>query len=113
MDRILEIAGWIAIAIIGVGLWIVVPEVRTILACLLTASLIYRVFVATVHLTAKRIVGDQLMELRKEVSAIAERLEHLDRKTNALFLDTLAQRQAASLRSVLGSSVSKRSPAMH
>jgi hypothetical protein len=113
MDRIFEIAGWIAVAIIGVVLWIVLPEVRTILACLLTATLIYRAFVATVHLTAKRIVGDQLMELRADVNAIAERLEHIDRKTNALFLDTLAQRQAASLRNVLGSSVSKRSPAMH
>lgn len=113
MDRILEIAGWIAVAIIGVVLWIVLPEVRSILACLLTATIIYRVFVATVRLTAKRIVGDQLMELRSEVGAIAERLEHIDRKTNALFLDTLAQRQAASLRSVVRSSVSKRSPAVH
>ena len=113
MDRILEIARWIAGAIIGVVLWTLLPELRTILACLLTATLIYRLFVATVRLTAKRIVGDQLVELRSEVGAIAERLEHIDRKTNALFLDTLAQRQAASLRSVLGSSVSKRSPAVH
>jgi integrase len=71
MDRIL--AGWIAVAIIGVVLWIILPEVQTILACLLTATVIYRVFVATVRLTAKRIVGDQLMELRSEVGVI-ERL---------------------------------------
>jgi hypothetical protein len=113
MDRILEISGWIAVAIIGVVLWIVLPEVQTILACLLTATVIYRVFVATVRLTAKRIVGDQLMELRSEVGAIAARLEHIDRKTNALFLDTLAQRQAASLKNVVRSSVSKRSRAVH
>jgi hypothetical protein len=113
MDRILEIAGWIAIAIIGLVLWIALPEVRTILACLLTATLIYRVFVATVRLTAKRIVGDQLMELRSEVSAVIERLEHLDRKANALFLDSLAQRGAASLRNVSGSSTPTRLHAMH
>jgi hypothetical protein len=113
MDRTLEIAGWIVVAVIGLVLWSTLPELRTILACLLTATLIHRVFVATVHLTVKRIVGDQLMELRTEIGAVVERLEHIDRKTNALFLDTLAQRQAVGLRNVLGSSVSKRSPAVH
>ena len=113
MGRILEIAGWIVAATIGLALWCALPDVRTILACLLTATLIYRVFVAAVRVTAKRIVGDQLMELRTEVSAVMERLEHLDRKANALFLDSLAQRQAASLRNVSGSSVPKRLHAMH
>lgn len=113
MGRTLEIAGWIVVAIIGLALWSAFPEVRNILACLLTATLIYRVFVATVRLTAKRIVGDQLMELRTDVGAVVERLEHLDRKANALFLDSLAQRQAASLRNVSGSSVPKRLHAMH
>jgi hypothetical protein len=113
MDRIREIAGWSAVAIIGVILWIVLPDVRTILACLLTATLIYRVFVAAVRLTAMRIVGHQLMELRSEVGVIAERLEHIDRKTSALFLDTLARRQAATLRTVAGSSPLKKSHAVH
>ena len=36
---------------------------------------------AAVKLTVGRIVGDQLMELRCEMNAIAERLEHIDRKT--------------------------------
>ena len=113
MDRTLEIAGWIVVAVIGLGLWSALPELRTILACLLTATLIYRVFVATVHLTVKRIVGDQLMELRTEIGAVVERLEYIDRKTNALFLDSLAQRQAASLRSVVQSPVSKRPHVVH
>ena len=113
MDRTLEIAGWTVVALIGLVIWSAIPEVRSVLACVFTATLIYRVFVATVHLTVRRIVGDQLMELRTEIGAVVERLEHLDRKTNALFLDAQAQRQAASLRNVLGSSVSKRSPALH
>jgi hypothetical protein len=112
MSRALEIACGITVAIVGVVLWIALPEVRTILALLLSATLIYRVFVATVHLTAKRIIGDQLIELRTEVSAIAERLEHIDR-TNALFLDLLRQRQEPSPKKVIGSSVSKRLHAMH
>jgi hypothetical protein len=39
--------------------------------------------------------------------AVIERLEHLDRKANALFLDALALRQAASLRNVVGSFIPK------
>jgi hypothetical protein len=113
MDRTLEIAGWLAVAFIGLLLWSALPELRTILACLATATLIYRVFVATVRLTAKRIVGDQLMELHTEVSAVIERLEHLDRKANALFLDAQAQRQAARLRNVSRSSLPKRLHAVH
>lgn len=100
MDRLLEIFGWVVVAIIGIVLWSVFPEVRTILACLLTATLIHRVFVAAVRLTARRLVSDELMELRLEISSIVERLEHIDRKTNALHMNALAQRQAATLRNV-------------
>jgi len=98
MDRILRIVGWVVVAVMGLILWGVFPELRTTIACLLSATLIFYVFSAAVKLTVGRIVGDQLMELRCEMSAIAERLEHIDRKTNALLLDALAQRQAAGLR---------------
>lgn len=113
MDRLLEIFGWVVVAIIGIVLWSVFPEVRTILACLLTATLIHRVFVAAVRLTARRLVSDELMELRLEISSIAERLEHIDRKTNALHMNALAQRQAATLRNVVRLSAFKKSHALH
>ena len=90
MDRILRIVGWAVVAVMGLTLWSVFPEVRTTIACLLSATLIFYVFSAAVKQTVERIVGDQLMELRCEMNAIAERVEHIDRK--------LAQRQAASLR---------------
>jgi cytochrome b subunit of formate dehydrogenase len=90
MDRILSIVGWVIVAVTGLVLWTILPEVRTTIACLLSATLIFYVFSAAVKQTVGRIVGDQLMELRCEVNAIAERVEHIDRK--------LAQRQAASLR---------------
>ena len=90
MDRILRNVGWVVVAVMGLILWSVFPELRTTIACLLSATLIFYVFTAAVKQTVARIVGDQLMELRCEVNAIAERVEHIDRK--------LAQRQAASLR---------------
>ena len=98
MDRILRIVGWAIVAVMGLTLWSVFPEVRTTIACLLSATLIFYVFSAAVKLTVGRIVGDQLMELRCEMNVIAERLEHIDRKTNALLMNAMAERQAANLR---------------
>ena len=90
MNRILRIVGWVVVAVMGLILWSIFPEARTTIACLLSATLIFYVFSAAVKLTVERIVGDQLIEIRCEMNAIAERVEHIDRK--------LAQRQAASLR---------------
>jgi hypothetical protein len=101
MNRILEIVGWVVVAVMGFVLWSVFPEVRTIIACLLTATLIFYVFFAAVKLTVGRLIGDQLIELHREMNAIAERLEHMDRKTNALLMNALAQRQAANLRDTI------------
>jgi hypothetical protein len=80
----------------GFVLWSVFPELRTIIACLLTATLIFYVFFAAVRLAVGQL-GDQLIELHREIDAIAERLEHMDRKTNALLRNALAHRQAANL----------------
>ena len=90
MDRILRIVGWVVVAVMGLILSGVLPELRTTIACLLSATLIFYVFSASVKLTVGRIVGDQLIDLRCEMNAIAERVEHIDRK--------LAQRHAASLK---------------
>ena len=98
MNRILNIVGWVAVAVLCLVLWTAVPEARTIIACLLTATLIFHVFFAAVKLAAGRIVGDRLTELHFEINAIAERLEHMDRKANALLMNAVAERQAASLR---------------
>ena len=97
MNRLLETVGWVVVAVMGFVLWSVFPEVRTFIACLLTATLIFYVFFAAVKLTVRRLIGDQLIELHREMNSIAERLEHMDRKTNALLMNALAQRQAANL----------------
>jgi hypothetical protein len=112
MDRKVQIVGWVGVAIAGLVLWSAFPEVRTFLACFLAASLIYYVFTASVRLTTKRLVGDQLKELHLEINAITQRVEHLDRKTNAILMNALAQQQAANLRDVVRS-VSKRAHAVH
>ena len=105
MDRILEVIGWVLVAAVGFVFWIILPESRTIIACLLTATLIYHVFFVAVKLAVGRVLRDQLLDLRADIDLIAERLEHIDRKANVLLLDSRAHRQAASLRDAAFASV--------
>ena len=102
MDRILKVVGWIVVAVLGFVVWVVFPEAQTIIACLLAATLIFYVFFAAVKVAVGRLVGDQLMELHLQINAIAERLELMDRKTNALLRNALEQRQVANPRDAIG-----------
>ena len=102
MDRILKVVGWIVVAVLGPIVWTVFPEAQTIIACLLAATLIFYVFFAAVKVAVGRLVGDQLMELHLQINAIAERLELMDRKTNALLRNALEQRQVANPRDAIG-----------
>jgi hypothetical protein len=102
MDRISKIVGWVVVAVLGLVAWIVFPEAQTIIACLITATLIFYVFFAAVKAIVGRLVGDQLMELRLEINSVDERLELVDRKINALFRNALEQRETANLRNAAG-----------
>ena len=104
MDRILKVVGWVGFAVLGLVVWTVFPEAQTVIACFLAATLIFYVFFAAVKVTVRQIVGDQMMELH-------ERLDLMDRKTNALLRNALEQRQA-NLRDVIGAAP-KRPLAMH
>ena len=101
MDRIIKFVGWVVATILGLFVWTVFPEARTIIACLLAAALIFYVFFTAVKATVTQLVGDQLMELQLEINAVAERLELMDRKTNALLRNALQQRQAADSKDVI------------
>jgi hypothetical protein len=94
MDRILKVVGWVVMAVLGLVVWTIFPEARTIIACFLAATLIFHLFFVAVKVTVRQIVGDQLMELH-------ERLDLMDRKTNALIRNALEQRQT-NLRDAIG-----------
>ena len=102
MDRILKVVGWVGFAVLGLVVWTVFPEAQTVIACFLAATLIFYVFFAAVKVAVGRLVGDQLMELHLQINAIAERLELMDRKTNALLRNALEQRQVANPRDAIG-----------
>jgi len=101
MDRIIKIVGWVVVAVLGLVVWTFFPEAQTIIAFLLTATLIFYVFFAAVKVTVGRLVGDQLTELRLEINSVDERLELMDRKINALLRNALEQR-TTNLRDAIG-----------
>jgi hypothetical protein len=110
MDRILKVVGWVVAAVLGLVVWTIFPEAQTIIAFLLAGTLIFYVLFAAVKVTVGRLVGDQLMELHFQIGAVAERLELMDRKTNALLRNALEQRQASNLSDAIGAAP-KQAPA--
>ena len=86
MDRIFKVVGSVGFAVLGLVVGTVFPEAQTVIASFLAATLMFYVFFAAVKVTVRQIVGDQLMELQ-------ERLDVMDRKTNALLRNALEQRQ--------------------
>jgi hypothetical protein len=71
----------------------VTPDFRPILGWLLAAAFICYVLSAIVEVTVKRLVGDELLELRRQSNATANRLDLLDRKVTAILRDALEQRR--------------------
>ena len=102
MDRTIKIVGWVVAVVLGLVVWTFFPETRTFIACLVTATLIFHAFFAAVKVTVGRLVGDQLMELHVEINTVADRLELVDRKINALVRCALEQRQPVNLRDATG-----------
>ena len=105
MDRVFKVVCWIVGAVLGVLVWTVFPETQTFIACLLAASAACYVFLAAVKVTVQRIIGDELMEIRLQGNAVADRLELMDRKITAILRDALEQRQAANVRDTVRSTL--------
>lgn len=105
MDRIFQVVGWIVAAVLGVLVWTVFPEAQTFIACLLAGSAACYVLFAAVKVTVQRIIGDELMELRLQSNAVANRLEHMDRKITVILRDALERRQAANPRDAVRSTL--------
>ena len=96
MDAFLKVVGWIGATVMGLLVWNLFPETRAIITCGL-AFICYVLFIV-VGVTVKRLMGDELRELRLQSNVVADRLDLMDRKITAILRDSLEQRQAASLR---------------
>jgi len=94
METFFKVVGWTTAAILGAAVWTVFPEYQTIISSMIIALIICYVFSVLVGVTVRRLVGDELLELRLQTNATADRLELIDRKVTAVLRDALEQRQA-------------------
>jgi hypothetical protein len=112
MDTFFKVVGWTTAAILGVAVWNVFPEYRTIISSSLAALVICYIFSVLVQVTVRRLIGDELLELRLQTNATADRLEIIDRKVTAVLRDALEQRQARTQARPLRPTVSARTEAV-
>ena len=97
MKTLFKVVGWIVAAVLGLLVWNVFSETRAIITCVIAVAFICYVLSIIVVVTVKRLIGDELLDLRFQCNAVANRLELMDRKVTALLRDALEQRQAAHL----------------
>jgi hypothetical protein len=98
MDAFLKVVGWIGATVMGLLVWNLFPETRAIITCGIALAFICYVLFIVVGVTVKRLMGDELRELRLQSNVVADRLDLMDRKITAILRDSLELRQAASLR---------------
>ena len=110
METFFKVVGWTTAAILGAAVWNVFPEYRTIISSVLVALFICYVFSVLVGITVRRLIGDELLELRLQTNATADRLELIDRKVTAVLRDALEQRQARTQTLPFRPIVSARTP---
>jgi hypothetical protein len=94
METFFKVVGWTTSAILGAAVWNVFPEYQTIISSILAALFVCYVFSVLVEVTVRRLIGDELLELRLQTNATANRLEVIDRKVTAVLSDAFEQRQA-------------------
>jgi hypothetical protein len=110
METFFKVVGWTTAAILGVAVWNVFPEYRIIMSSSIAALFICYIFSVLVQITVRRLIGDELLELRLQTNATADRLEIIDRKVTAILSDALEQRQARTHTRPFRPIVSARTP---
>ena len=101
MRTFFKVVGWVMATISGLLVWNILPETRAIISCGMVVAFICYGISIVVGVTVKRLIGDELRELRLQSNATACRLELIDRRVTAI-LRALEQRQAASMRGAIG-----------
>ena len=96
-----KVVGWVMATISALLVWNILPETRAIISCGMVVAFICYGISIVVGVTVKRIIGDELRELRLQSDAAACRLELIDRRVTAILRDALEQRQTANMRAAI------------
>ncbi len=93
MKTFFRVALWILALFLGLFVWNVTPDFRPIISWILAAAFVCYVLSIIVEVTIKRLIADELLELRRQSNATVNRLDLLDRKVTAILRDALEQRR--------------------
>jgi predicted PurR-regulated permease PerM len=93
MKTFFKVVIWFMAAVFGLFVWNVTPDFRPLVTWILAAAFICYVLSTIVEATVKRLIADELLELRRQSNAAANRLDVLDRKVTAILRDALEQRR--------------------
>jgi hypothetical protein len=89
----LKVVIWLMAAVVGLFVWNAAPDFRPIITWVLVAAFVCYVLSTIMEATIKRLIGDELLELRRQSNATANRIDVLDRKVTAILRDALEQRR--------------------
>ena len=93
MKTFLRVILWILALVLGLFVWNVTPDFRPIISWVLAAAFVCYVLSIIVEVTVKRLIANELLELRRQSNATVNRLDLLDRKVTAILRDALEQRR--------------------
>ena len=93
MKTFFKVVIWFTAVVLGLFVWNVTPDFRPIITWVLAAAFVCYVLSTIVEATVRRLIADELLELRRQSNAAANRLDVLDRKVTAILRDALEQRR--------------------
>jgi len=93
MKSFRTLATGLAVAIVGLFFWNGAPDRRPIFAWTILAAICCYVLVLAAQGIIRRLLTDELTDLRYKLDATTDKLEILDRKLTVLLKHALMQRQ--------------------
>jgi hypothetical protein len=93
MKKAMPITGWIAAVCGGLFVYYIVPEWRWPIAWVLGLMFAYKILSELVESAVRRVLWDDLLELRQQSHTNSDRLETVDRKVLAILKDALEHRR--------------------
>ena len=93
MKSFIKFAIWLAAAFVGLFIWNTAPDFRPIATWAVPAAIACYGLSFIVQRAVRRLISDELIELRHQMDLATNQLTTLDRKVTVLLKDALEQRQ--------------------
>jgi hypothetical protein len=93
MKTLRKLATGLAVAMVGLFFWNGAPDFRPIFAWTLIAAIGCYLLLLVAQRMIRRLLSNELVDLRHKMDAATDKLEILDRKLTVLLKDALEQRQ--------------------